>query len=370
VAAAVPAGLAGGTPPRLLDSAAAGRQEIRDALSGLSANGGVVGPFPAAGLVERFLATPVVVRDTNWGMLVLSEQGSRLGGFDMLIARRSATVVALELSAARRAANAEWNARSSLASELIRGNQDSVTLEARAEYLGFSLRKPHVLCLVTGAEDGDFDFPDARRATAAFREVAPDLGVLATEVAEGIALILELPARDPISSAVREAKEVAAAACARLADDGLLRASLATPCNHPGDYSRAYPMACEVARCIDVFGVDAALSADDLGAARLFLANTDPVGIEQFARETLGRLLDDDVPPELLPTLACFFDQDRSVRQSAAALDVHENTIRYRLGRIEELTGLAVASDSSAQLSAQLAVLILKLQNSFAAAGA
>lgn len=367
VAAAVPAGLEeDAAPPRLLEPAIAGTQEVRDALAALSGNGGVLGPFPGIGLGQRFLATPVMVRDVEWGMLVLGEHGSRFGGFDMLIARRSATVVALELSAARRAANAEWNARSSLASELIRGRHDSVTLEARAEYLGFSLRKPHVLCLLTGPGDaGEFDFPDARRAAAAFREVAPDLGVLATEVAEGIALIIEAPEDDPPSTAVRQTKELAAAACGVLGPEGLLRASLSTSCSHPGEYARAYRQACEVSRCIEAFGVDVVLSADDLGAARLFLANTDPAGVEQFARETLGRLLDDDVPPELLPTLSCFFDQDRSVRQSAAALGVHENTIRYRLGRIEELTGLAVASDSNAQLSAQLAVLILKLQNSF-----
>jgi sugar diacid utilization regulator len=367
VAAAVPVGLDGGTPPRLLDPAVAAKPEILDALSAVSGDGGVVGPFPGAGLPLRFLATPVSVRDTRWGMLVLSEQGSRFGGFDMLIARRSATVVALELSAARRAANAEWNARSSLASELIRGNHDAVTLEARAEYLGTSLRRPHVLCLITGANDGELNFPEARQAAAAFREIAPKLGVLATEVAEGIALIVEIPERDPLSAGVREVKELAAEACANLAGGGLLRASISTACRRPDEYSRAYHQACEVARCIEAFGVDVALSADDLGAARLFLANTDPAGVEQFAQETLGTLLEENVPPELLHTLSCFFEQDRSVRQSAAALDVHENTIRYRLGRIEELTGLAVASDSGAQLSAQLAVLILRLQNAFPA---
>lgn len=365
VAAAVPPGLEGGKPPRLIDAAVAGKQDVRDALAALSGNGGVVGPFPAAGLAYRFLATPVTVRDTRWGMLVLSEQGSRFGGFDMLIARRSATVVALELSAARRAANAEWNARSSLAGELIRGNHDSVSLEARAEYLGISLRRPHVLCLITGARDGKLRFPVARQVAAAFREVAPEVGVLATEVAEGMALIVEIADRDPLAAGVREVKEMAAAACAKLAGDGLLRASISTPCHRPSEYARAYRQACEVARCIEAFGVDTVLAADDLGAARLFLANADPAGVVQFARETLGRLLDDDVPDELLRTLACFFDQDRSVRQSAAALDVHENTIRYRLSRIEELTGLAVASDSGAQLSAQLAVLILKMQRAF-----
>jgi sugar diacid utilization regulator/putative methionine-R-sulfoxide reductase with GAF domain len=369
VAAAVPEDLEGVGPPRLLDPAIAARPEVAAALAGASGNGAIVGPFPAAGLSQRFLVTQVIVRDGDWGMLVLSEEGSRFAGFDLLIARRSATIVALELSAVARAASAEWDARSSLAGELIRGNHDSVALEARAEYMGVSLRRPHVLCLITGADDddGEAEFPDARRAAAAFRDLGPDLGVLATEVAEGIVVIVEVPEGPPLLVAVQTLKELAAAACARLADGGRLRASLSTACRRPAEYAFAYRQAREVARCADRFGVRGALSADDLGAARLFLANTDPVATRQFAEDILGGLLDRDGAGELLRTLACFFDQDRNVRQSAAVLDVHENTIRYRLARIEELTGLAVASDSGAQLSAQLAVLILKLQNAFPA---
>ena len=41
---------------------------------------------------------------------------------------------------------------------------------------------------------------------------------------------------------------------------------------------------------------------------------------------------------------------------------MHENTIRYRLGRVLELTGLDVATDSAAQLTVQVALLILKIQ--------
>jgi DNA-binding PucR family transcriptional regulator len=64
---------------------------------------------------------------------------------------------------------------------------------------------------------------------------------------------------------------------------------------------------------------------------------------------------------DLLQTLRVFFDSSRSVRRSAERLGVHENTIRYRLARVEEHTGLAVASSSEDQLTMQLALLILRL---------
>lgn len=64
---------------------------------------------------------------------------------------------------------------------------------------------------------------------------------------------------------------------------------------------------------------------------------------------------------DLLLTLGVFFDLSRSVRRSAQRLGVHENTIRYRLARVEELTGLAVASNSEHQLTVQLSLLILRI---------
>jgi DNA-binding PucR family transcriptional regulator len=63
-----------------------------------------------------------------------------------------------------------------------------------------------------------------------------------------------------------------------------------------------------------------------------------------------------------LCTLQVFFDAARSVRQTATRLGVHENTIRYRLARIAELTGLDLATNADHQLAGQLATLVLRLE--------
>jgi DNA-binding PucR family transcriptional regulator len=48
----------------------------------------------------------------------------------------------------------------------------------------------------------------------------------------------------------------------------------------------------------------------------------------------------------LLPTLRAYLDCDLDVRRTAASLYVHPNTVRYRLRRISELTGLDTQSFS------------------------
>jgi DNA-binding PucR family transcriptional regulator len=71
---------------------------------------------------------------------------------------------------------------------------------------------------------------------------------------------------------------------------------------------------------------------------------------------------DDAALADVLATLEVFFENSRSVRRAARCLGVHENTIRYRLARIKELTGLAIGSDANDELTAHLALLILRMQ--------
>ncbi len=329
----------------------------------------VIGPFPRAGVNVRLLVAPVTVRDGHWASLVLGEVGSPFSNFDLLIGRRVASIIALEMSAERRAALAEWNARASLAAELIRGNRDIAHVERRANFLGVSLDAPHVLALVSW-RDGDLQqLPDAEEVVEAVQRVAPGTAVLATGVVEGIALILELPRDEPVAVGVDRIKADLSAAFFDLEPNGRLVGGISMRCLGAEDYVRAYEQARQVVFCIDAYGPPGTiqvLSADDLGPGRLLLAGTDPAEARRFTEESIGPLIEDEAPAELLETLVCFFENGRSVRRSATALEVHENTIRYRLSRIEKLTGMDIAADCSAQLSAQIALLVLRLQGGFA----
>ena len=109
-------------------------------------------------------------------------------------------------------------------------------------------------------------------------------------------------------------------------------------------------------------GGPALFTADELGVGSLLLSSSDSEAVASFAEETVGELVREHSKADLLTTLCSFFENMGSIRGSAAALDVHENTIRYRLSRVEELTGLAIMHDPDAQLRARLSLLVLLLQ--------
>ena len=90
------------------------------------------------------------------------------------------------------------------------------------------------------------------------------------------------------------------------------------------------------------------LSFEETGAYRLLLPAMveDPEELQGFYDETVAPLLiyDEQYETELVQTLETFLDADGNVAQTAERLFTHRHTIRYRLERVRELTGLDVSS--------------------------
>jgi sugar diacid utilization regulator len=339
--------------------AAAGERDVRlhssDELgAAVPGSSTALAPRLEDGMRHRRLVAPVDIGARRCGWVVVMEHPARLNAFDELTLRRAAKHLALEVAAARRATSAAWDARSLLARQLIRGTQDD-DVRRGAEHLGIELDVPRVVGFVTAS--GPID---AERLVCALERSAG--AVLATKGPEGVALLLELPADEPPLAGVRGLKRVLADACAELGLDPV--AALSSVCRGHADVPRGYREAREVARCIDHFSGHRILAADDLGPGRLFVANGDAPAMERFVEDVLGALLTGEhTAAELLRTLQCFFDCGRSIRHSAAELNVHENTVRYRLARVHALTGLDVAADASDQLSVQMSLLVLRLRD-------
>jgi sugar diacid utilization regulator len=91
-----------------------------------------------------------------------------------------------------------------------------------------------------------------------------------------------------------------------------------------------------------------ALAFEDTGAYRLLLPamSEDPAELERFYEETVAPLVayDEQYETELVQTLETFLDADGNVAGTAQRLFTHRHTVRYRLERVRDLTGLDVAS--------------------------
>ncbi|HXD57961.1 MAG TPA: GAF domain-containing protein [Thermoleophilaceae bacterium] len=352
--------------PRLLEPPAVEDPAVADALAaGDDARPFLVPPLPDAGVMHRHLVAPILVDDELWGRLVVMECRSRFAGGDMLTLRRAATLIALHMRTERSAIEADWNAGASLAAELLDGNADLSMVGRRAERLGVKLEAPHVVVLIGSRCENTVAVSDFRAVASAFHDVAAGLSVHATKVAAGVACVVEVPDGLDERAFGESAKDLLTEVCERLGGAGRIGAGISSVRSGPGSYADVYLEAQQVLDCIRRFGSEqgpAVLSAADLGTGRVFLATSDAEAVRTFADDAFGGLVRDPSKTDLLTTMRCFFDNMASIRRCALELGVHENTIRYRLARIEELTGLSVTHDPDAQLGARLSLLVLMIQ--------
>lgn len=360
-----PSTAAGEPRPRLLDAEIRAVPAVAAVLAALRAGTpAVVEPAPWAGLHHRLLVSSVMLGAHLLGYIAVGECGRRLSVLDEAVVSRAAASIALERSGERRAAETEWHTVESFTGSLLRGDEPLSAVEERAEVLGLRLDAPRVVCLIGRRQTSALGLSVRELARRLTGPASPS-AVIGAPCGEDIAVIMELPdnsaSRLGVSWVKRQLHEtLAEIGC----EDGLL-AAVSSVAKAPGEDSRAHVEARQVLTCMRnhlAIPGDQVLAADDLGAGRLLLAGSQSGEALRFGRDALGPLLDEDAKShELLVTLAAFMDAGRSVSRAAAILGVHTNTIRYRMARIEKLTGLDVASDANAQLTTQLALLVLRL---------
>ena len=127
----------------------------------------------------------------------------------------------------------------------------------------------------------------------------------------------------------------------------LVVVALSRPAADPVDLHRAGAEALLAANVAEARGVSR-LSFEETGAYRLLLPamSEDPTELQRFHEETVAPLVDYDgqYDTELVRTLETFLAADGNVAKTAEKLFTHRHTIRYRLDRVKELSGLDVGS--------------------------
>lgn len=325
---------------------------------------------PRRGSTSRHVLAPVRQDGSVSAYLVLGVPIEREPDEDLLwLADRAATHVRGEFVAQRRLARVAWNARANLGRQMIRSTAYDADLRACAEYLGVDLSADRVVVFVLERGRPSGSTVDAARL-ADLMTADLDLEILPIRGSEGVLLAVTAPEGRDSVVLLRQIKTAVVRGLERMGDEHAV-AGL-SPVTRAGLLRRAYREAREVARCIDRYGSRStrAVGSDELGPARLFVANSDENSVRIYVHDVLGPLLAGGTTMHtLLQTLEVFFDAARSVRETATALGVHENTVRHRLARVHDLTGLDVATASNDQLSVQTALLVLRLQGHRALAG-
>jgi hypothetical protein len=124
-----------------------------------------------------------------------------------------------------------------------------------------------------------------------------------------------------------------------------------TPCRDLAD-DRSCILAC--AHLHDLLGRRPVIWLEELEPLTILFDSNEADRLDRFVRSVLGRVSE---RPELLATLRAYYAAGRNRAKAARTLNVHVNTLRYRLERVETLLGQPIA-DPAKEAAIQLAIAV------------
>jgi GAF domain-containing protein len=298
-----------------------------------------LGPELARGGRASRLSVPLVAGDELVGLLVA--EGST--AVDLARAVASQTAVGIKkIQLIERLT--EKNLIKDFFEELA-GGRVSGDFEGKAARLGCDLDLPH-LVLVCQPSDDTLE-----------RTLATSLpGSLFDRREESLRALLRVP-----STGVGRVVDTVRQAHAQLSVPGAV--GLSSVCRGAASYAAGFDEARDAALGIAVLRrAPGVMAYEELGAYKYLLRIAVEGGVRDTTVEAISKIADYDLQrgASLLSTLEEFLHRRGSISATSEALYVHPNTLRQRLRRIAELTGLDLRTED--WLLVEIAVKMVKLR--------
>ena len=281
----------------------------------------------------RALAHPVISPGGGppqaWVVIVRDSGG--LGDFERLILQQAVAVVALELMRRRVARETERRLAGDVLAGALGGRLDSSEVRRRLEPFGIG---EEAAVLVFDLDDPAAAEPILEAALTA--EACP--AVIAPHSTGGrelLCAVIDAVDRDPIDVAA-DARRVL------VKERGTVRAAASRPAP-PDQLRRSFHEArCALeATAFDNGDAPEVASWRDLGAFTLLLSIQDDEALRLYCDSVLGPIDagDEEYGGELLRSLEAFIEQNGQWEKAAREVYCHRHTLRYRMRKVEELTG-------------------------------
>lgn len=346
----------------------------------------IAGRMLAAGF--RWWAVPLRPRESTAMLLALVAQlpraqddGSEQAGAGAMpdrvdygaILAQVAPLFTLALARQQDFAGVERQLRAETLDALLAGTYpDEARMRERAAQLGHDLTRPHVALVVARESDltpqppslegkgesdsspNDGEGPGERLSPLVDAVTAGAEGAWARE-RDGEVVVLVPVAADATSGDLAGLAVRLAALCAHAPERWF--AGMSEPAVGPAEMRRAAGEAHNTARLGRlVLGPAHVARSADLGIYRLLLRLRETGELETFCRHALGPLLAEGRhSAALLATLDAFFACNGNLSEAARRLDLHRNSLIYRVNRIRELLGHDL-EDPELRLTLQLAL--------------
>jgi sugar diacid utilization regulator/GAF domain-containing protein len=303
---------------------------------------------------------PVVLGSELAGRLWVTAPAAEPEPVQLRVIERFALVVALLLLQQRHVLDVRSRLSGDLLGDLLRegGPVHPQAVLDRAAAIGHDLSRPHVVALL--AVDGVV--PTTARLPELVRAAAEPGPVPLVGFYDGLHVLLHPAEPDPGDTLRRVLAKTAQAVGGRGVGgvSGVVTMVAGPVARDTAGYATAFRVA-RGALALHLAGGVAGgfVDAAALGLSALLLETGAPDALRRFSARLLEPLEAHEQRHggDLIATLSAWLAAGCSTAAAAQALVVHRNTVTYRLGRVEQLTGRRLA-DSSTRLELQMALII------------
>lgn len=282
-----------------------------------------------------------VVHDRNRLLMLVQPQHEILGTITLLspdptkdphvtyAMEHAAMTLALRLTHAHHLAETELRLRRDLVDDLLAGVEDQ-SVFARSEAVGHNLHGPHYAIAVQW-----LDHRGENQLTSAVQRTVKHTGMASLVSRRSDTIILlnsGRPNGDVLYHALAEEMGN---------DHGAV--GVGGRCETPGQFARSFREALRSMRIRQQSRKQHGITFfDEIGLYRVLGQGEGGADIETFVREWIGRLIDYDHShhSDLVNTLSQYLECGGNYNATAKALVIHRSTLRYRLRRIKEISGI------------------------------
>ena len=298
---------------------------------------------------------PVVASHRIGAFLAVVKDSGDFSEYDRIILHNVVTVTALELVKKKAVAETEKRLAGDFFDELIASDLYEEEIARRLAFFGLDAQLAHLIVLVD-IDEGEGDVGERGEAAAldvkerlhwTVDEFMARRDVLSISASRSDSVVvLVQPGEADAAEVIRLAGELQGVVAEMLPEISV-SIGIGRPHRQLTDLRQSYyeaSYAIRIRRLKDERAVIA--SFDDLGSYGLLLGLQDTLSLEVFYDSVLGRLRDYDAQnsSDLVKSLASFLEANGHWGDAAEKLFVHRHTLRYRMKRVEEITGRDLGS--------------------------
>lgn len=315
------------------------------------------------------IIVPVLVGKKVYAYIVVSEGPGRLSALNLTTIENASTVCAVEILRIRASYETQRHFLNDFVSDLVSGDFESLeAMNRRAQAFAWNLSDPHILLNVDidsfeqHYEQLNYDNKTPRSSQEAFTRIVESARVDGSScrklvgAGKGDHMIVLLSFDKEVelltarTHALRLAERIRTEVENRLApltvSIGVSR--IASDARQIQEVHKQAIQAITLGR--NMFGANRVTHFDELGIFRVICAGPGTEEHRMFHEEWIQPIVkyDQERGTNLIETLNAYFLCNMNVAESAEKLFIHENTLRYRISKVESILGKQLSSGETA----------------------